>query len=198
MANLMSQWCVMVGLPCSLAPCHPAARPYVEPPQSVVATTLLLILCQRWMRRRQWARRPEKGEECIGPPCRLLSHAHPTRGGQLGLSNCCHFHPPLKEVPENTSKRGAWSHRRRHRVGLRQAQAGRRHGSAHASRSVVGLRSRWGATSRCSEILTIDSSYRRVLLCFINPTVRKQSNFPNWGLQLPWDLLQNSSLLLCR
>ena len=38
---------------------------------------------------------------------------------------------------------------------LLQAQAGRRHGSAHASRSVVGLRSRRGPASKYSEILTI-------------------------------------------
>jgi len=33
----------------------------------------------------------------------------------------------------------------------------------------------------------------RLLLCFINPRVGKKR-----GLQLPWDLLQNSPLLLCR
>ena len=32
----------------------------------------------------------------------------------------------------------------------------------------------------------------RLLLCFINPRVGKKR-----GLQLPWDLLQNSPLLLC-
>ena len=81
-----------------------------------------------------------------------------------------------KEVPANTSfdwccfyyfirnslvallealcarKQCAWSYRRLHWGELHQAQAGWRHCFAHASRSVVGLRSQRGAVSKCSQI----------------------------------------------
>ena len=124
------------------APCHPAARPPVAPsPSALSPGSSFRSLVNDQSGGVQGATRQEKGEECIGPPCSLLSHAHPTRGGHLGHSHCCHFHRALKEVPVEHVKTGACSHWRRYRGELRQGQAGRRHGSAHASRSVVGLRS---------------------------------------------------------
>jgi hypothetical protein len=96
------------GMQACLVPGHPAARAHVAPPPSASSPARSFqSLVKNEYSGEQWARYPEKGEECIRPPCRLLSHAHPKRGGQLGYLNCCHFHPPLKEVPLNTSKRCA-------------------------------------------------------------------------------------------
>jgi len=97
-----------VGMQACLAPVHPAARAQVAPPPSALlpARSFRSLVNDEYSGK-QWARWPEKGEECIGPLCRLLSHAHPKRGGQSGYSNCYHLHPPLKEVSANTSKRGA-------------------------------------------------------------------------------------------
>ena len=89
-----------VGMQACLAPVHPAARAHVAPPPSALlpARSFRSLVNDEYSGE-QWARWPEKGEECIGPPCKLLSHAHPMRGGHLGHSKCCHFHPALKEVP---------------------------------------------------------------------------------------------------
>jgi len=98
-------WFVMQAC---LAPGHPAARAHVAPPPSASSPACSFrSLVKDEYSGEQWARCPEKGEKFIRPPCRLLSHAHPKRGGQLGYLNHCHFHPPLKEVPLNTSKRCA-------------------------------------------------------------------------------------------
>ena len=91
------------GMQACLVPGHPAARAHVAPPPSVSSPARSFrSLVNDENSGEQWARCLEKDEECIRPPCRLLSHVHPKRVNQWVYSNCCHFHPPLKVVPKNT------------------------------------------------------------------------------------------------
>jgi len=62
----------------------------------------------------------------------------------------------LPGTPKNgaNDRTGVWGE-------LCQAQAGQRHGSAHASRSVVGLRSQQDGASKCNDILSIMINQRR-------------------------------------
>jgi len=97
-----------IAMQACLACGHPAAFAHVAPPPSALSPACSFrFLVKDEYSGEQWARCPEKGEECIDSPCRLMSYAHPKRVSQLGYSNCCHFHPPLKVFPANTSKRCA-------------------------------------------------------------------------------------------
>jgi len=82
------------------APCHPATHPPVASSPSALSTaSSFQSVVNDQSGGAQGSTRPEKGEECIRPPCNLLSHPYPMRVGHFDHSNCCHFHCALKEVP---------------------------------------------------------------------------------------------------
>ena len=66
-----------------LAPGHTAARAHVAPLASALSPARLFqSLVNDEYSGKQWARWPEKGEECIRPQCRFLSHTLPKRDSQ--------------------------------------------------------------------------------------------------------------------
>jgi len=71
--------------------------------------------------RRGQAPRTEEGGKCIRHPRVELSHALPKLGCQSSPTDSRHLHLPFNEVARNTQKRGARSHRCRHRGMLRSS-----------------------------------------------------------------------------
>jgi len=68
-----------------LTPCQPDTHPPVAPSTSLLSPEgSFRSVVNDQSGGAQGVRRPEKGEECIRPACRLLSYTHRTRGGHLG------------------------------------------------------------------------------------------------------------------